>query len=775
MALFDEFSAQKRLIYVHAPAGYGKTFSARMWLSRANRPSAWVAVSESAGRKTPGFYERFALALLTLQPDNFALKDLLEQKTLVSFSFIEQALKIFTLHAIKSGKQKAALVIDDLHFITSGEINRNLPDLINLLPENITLFLLSRTEPPENFSAFIVKDLIAVAGADKLKFSENEIQSLFASRNRRLTPQQSHNVLAATGGWAIGLNAVLLPDNHQYGDRTLSRYLDEYIKKEIWARWDKERQDFMLRVSVAGELTPDFCDAMTGRKDSAEVLDALVRENAFISADKENVYRFHNLFQDFLVNLPEHGAMKNKLYNMAGDWFYGRADYYKAVEYYIKCNNKSGIAKSVTLMRNHNSPYASVEDTAAIIRLAVNDSVINEYPFMLEALSWADFAEGRSEEMEGIKQFARADTPSITLNMPFFHRSSRDYSEFLSDEENSFDIFRKTWGVLLKGEYEVVEKSLRACFAYEQGELEEAQEYALSAAAAIKGSFSPEAQFCAFMILAAVMDARNNRGGAKEALDTAADMIKQRNAYYLYANFQAYICRQKLNNGDTNAAKDWLAYNAEQTGNNLPLYKLYRHFTTARAFIVTGNSNQAILLLKKILALSGQYRRPLDIIEADILLAAAYWKDGRYRQALAFMERAVALAYQYGYTQIFANEGAAVMSMLHRLQKRAVQQNYSGNVPGDFIKTLYIGACAASKNAKGLTGGETFENHAFTEKQKTVMRFMCKGFSRKEIAEKMGLKPYGVKSHIELIYKKLDVCRNMDAVIKINELGLLKE
>jgi len=795
-----------------------------MWLSHVNYPSAWVAISESTGQKPSEFYERFALALLSLQPDNAALKTLLEQKSLVSFSFVEQALKVFTLHAIKPKKQKMTVVIDDLHFMSNAEINKNLPELIKLLPENITIFILSRCEPPKNFCEFVVKDIVATVDADNLKFSENEIQSLFASRNRTLTAQQSQNILKATGGWAIGLNAVLLSDNQQYSGKRLSRYLEEYMKEEVWGRWDKERQDFILRVSVADELSPDFCNAMTGRNDSANILDALVSDNAFISVDKnENVYRFHNLFQDFLTNLPEHKSMKKKLYNAAGDWFYDHADYYKAVEYYMKCGNKDGIVKSITLMYDYNSPYASVEDTVAIIRMSVNDSVINEYPFLLETLAWADFVEGRGKEMEEnidryfkqlpkiilqnpvsaltfillrcmdyrynmvdilhsfkgmpFKKFARANTPSITQNMPFFHRSTRDYSEFLADEENSFDVLKNTWGLLLKKEYDIVEKCLCCGFMYERGNMEAAYDFALSAVSDIKENFTPEFQFCALMILAAVLDAQNRRDDAKEALDRCADMIEQHKAYYLYGNLQAYICRRKLYNSDTNAAKDWLKYNADPIGNNLQFYKQYQHFTTARAYIVMGDCNHAILLLKKILSLSEQYRRPLDIIEANILLAIAYLKNGRSRHAAAleYLEQAVALAYKYRYTQLFTNEGADIVSMLHKLQKRAVQAENSQGIPADFIKTLYISAVTASKISKGLTGGKTSENPTFTEKQKTVMVLMCKGFSRKEIAEKMSLKPYGVKSHIELIYKKLDVFSSIDAITKINEMGLLKE
>ena len=54
-----------------------------------------------------------------------------------------------------------------------------------------------------------------------------------------------------------------------------------------------------------------------------------------------------------------------------------------------------------------------------------------------------------------------------------------------------------------------------------------------------------------------------------------------------------------------------------------------------------------------------------------------------------------------------------------------------------------------------------------------VMRFLCDGFGRNEIAGKLGISLYGVRSHLKLIYKKLDVPNSVDAVIKIKELGLL--
>lgn len=830
MRLFDRLSA-KRLIYIHAPAGYGKSFSTRMWLEHSLATSSWVTVTESVGRKPADFCERFAGALLAFQPNNDSLKEIITHKSFVAapFEFMSRALKAFySFEQDKngSGERKYILVMDDLHLITNHDILKRLPELVNSLTVNVTFFFLSRAEPPDSFSELVVKDALAIVDVGHLKFTESEIRAFFASCGQKLTSQQLQNITAMTDGWAIGLNALLLSGNQQPDRKLLSRYLTTFIREQVWEKWDEQRRNFMLRVSVVDELTADFCNAMTGRTDSADILDALVWENAFMSVDAGNVYRFHHLFQDFLRYMLENDSnqLKKELYKKAGDWFYSRGDYYKAVEYYMKCGNKNGVTKGLKFMYNYNSPYAAIEDTVAIIHLSVNGSIVDEYPFLLEVQAWAAFVEGRGTDMEGyldryfklfpkivlqnpasaqtalmlrcmdyrnslieltkslkmlpLKLFAQANTPSITQNMPLFHRSSRDFTEYTLDIDKSLPLLRKTIGVLVGEEYDTIEVLIRAGFAYEQGNLNMAHELALSANVKTKDRFAPEIKFCTFMILAAVLDAQGQQRDMQKILDGAAAMIENDKAYYLNANFRAFSCRMRLADGDMEAAQDWLKYYADSPHNNkLSFYKLYQHFTTARAHIVMGDYNMAILFLKKLLPLCEQYRRPLDMIETNILLAIAYWKKGRGLQNEAFepLERALKVAEEYGFIQIFANEGAELSNMLHKLQKRIAQKDYGGEISSTQVKTLFIMTLARAKFSKGLTGSRTPENLKFTEQQKRVMRYLCDGLTQKGIAEEMGLKPSAIKSHMILIYKKLDVSNSVDAMIKIRELGILDE
>ena len=824
MKLFDTASL-KRLIYISAPAGYGKSFSVRMWLTGRGCRSAWVSLSVSSGQKPVEFCERFIGALCAVQPENSALKEIISHKSFVSapFEFIERALALFCLAAREKSGLRYTLIIDDLHLVTNLDILKHLPNLILELPENATVCILSRFKPPDSFSELILKYAITVIEAEYLRFTQAEIKLFFASHRKALTDSEIRGIMDETNGWAIGLNAILLSGNLHERRKLISRYLEIFIKEQIWDKWDLKRRDFLLRISVADELSPEFCDAVTGRKDSADILDTLVRENAFISSDSKNIYRFHHLFQDFLQQMLECETPKKKdeFFRKAGSYHYKHKDYYRAIGYYLKCGDTNKIAECLKFMYNYNSPYASVEDTLSVIHVSVSGSIVKKHPFLLETLAWAAFAEGRGAEMEKyldryfkqlpkiilqnpasvytayflhmmdyrssitdltknlqklpVSLFSGANTPSITQNMPFFHRSSRDFTECIHDTENKLLILRKTAGVLIGEEYDCLEELLRAGLAYECGDLNAAHESALSSHAKLKFNFAPEIKFCSFMLLAAILDAQGQRADALKLLDGAGEMIESHRAYYLNANFRAFACRLKLADGDAEAAHEWLKYNSEPQHGELPFYKLYRHFVTARAYITAGDYSGAAVLLKKLESLCRQYRRPLDIIEINILLAIVYRKKPRASEndAFGFLEKAVIDAQKYGYTQIFANEGAELSAMLNILHKRAVQKNYTGEIAADQLRILYIGTLAAAKHLSGLTGGALSGNLNFTDKQKTVMRRLCEGMTHKQIAESMGIKPSAVKSHIILIYRKLDVSGAAEAVIKIKNLGLL--
>jgi LuxR family maltose regulon positive regulatory protein len=185
--------------------------------------------------------------------------------------------------------------------------------------------------------------------------------------------------------------------------------------------------------------------------------------------------------------------------------------------------------------------------------------------------------------------------------------------------------------------------------------------------------------------------------------------------------------------------------------------------------------------LIKILELAKVYRRTLDIIEAQLLLSIALWKKKRSFQddALRYLEDAVATASPYRYTQIFLNESSNISGMMQRLLKRAEQKAAAGKspvsqadaFPVSFARMLVL-KMPKGKSSESENGQRAHVKLKYTDKQKAVMKLLCEGKSFKDISKALGISLPTIKSHINLIYQKLDVVKKEDAVTRILELRL---
>ncbi len=65
------------------------------------------------------------------------------------------------------------------------------------------------------------------------------------------------------------------------------------------------------------------------------------------------------------------------------------------------------------------------------------------------------------------------------------------------------------------------------------------------------------------------------------------------------------------------------------------------------------------------------------------------------------------------------------------------------------------------------------ENTLLTEREREILKLMAKGMKNKELAEKLCISEKTVKTHINRIFKKLNVKSRLQAIIKATELDLL--
>ena len=81
-----------------------------------------------------------------------------------------------------------------------------------------------------------------------------------------------------------------------------TRQVADYLTDAVLTTLTAQTRDFLVRTAVLERFTPELCDAVLGRDDSAAVLAELERSNMFLVAldGREQWYRYHHLFGELL-------------------------------------------------------------------------------------------------------------------------------------------------------------------------------------------------------------------------------------------------------------------------------------------------------------------------------------------------------------------------------------------------------------------------------------------------------------------------------------------
>ncbi len=296
-------AAAPRKIWISSPGGSGKTSLVRAFLASDPRPLIWYQVdSEDQDPANLFFY-------LSHTVDEGEVGE----QPLPTFSpEYLQNLIVFCRNYFRAYFSRfprgCNLVFDDFQE-GPGEsfFGPVLLALMAELPENSTLFILSREEPYPSLARERMNRSLAYFGWDELRLSAEETQHFLNwSREKKPLQQETSKAYDLTQGWVAGLllfmeNPVDVPLPQQFSsDRT--GLLFDYFTGEIFARLPVETQTFLLACGLLPTINVSIVAELTGRQDAVEILRELVRGNRFtfrISSSPE-VFRFHPLFRHFL-------------------------------------------------------------------------------------------------------------------------------------------------------------------------------------------------------------------------------------------------------------------------------------------------------------------------------------------------------------------------------------------------------------------------------------------------------------------------------------------
>jgi LuxR family transcriptional regulator, maltose regulon positive regulatory protein len=360
---------EQRLMLLSAPAGAGKTTLVRQWIAERSGeegfpPVAWVSLD--AGDNDPVRFWRYVMmACQSFQPDlaqeAAALLQVVPQPPF-EMSYAETMGTVLTafLNGLAQCPRGGILVLEDYHVITTPQIHETMTFFLDHLPERLHIVMITRSDPPFALARLRARNELCEVRGGELSFSQEETAAFLRQAiDIPVTPGMVRRLNVQLEGWAAGLRMVI---HRLQGQRTAGEIehflttfgrnyssIQEYFVSEVLSTQVEELQRFLLQTSVLSRLTSSLCEAVTGRRDSGQILAELERANLFLESldGGGEWYRYHALFAEAMQQEARRRLgeeMLRRLSSRARQWYEERGLHVEAVEAALHAQEYAGAA-----------------------------------------------------------------------------------------------------------------------------------------------------------------------------------------------------------------------------------------------------------------------------------------------------------------------------------------------------------------------------------------------------------------------------------------------
>lgn len=343
----------RKLTFVSAPAGYGKTALLVDFAADVDATVCWYSIG-SEPVELADFFQHLVAALQQRFPDfGLNLTSLLQ----TDMARDPRGLALELVNEMATHVNDfCVLMIDDYHVV--GEI----PAIVTLLevmldnlPDQVRLVLAGRSVYGIPAPRLYIRNELSVLNVQQLRFRADELQALVRqTEHRTLTDEQAHHLLTAADGWIAAL--LLASRSEELGAPLAATGAREHIFKfladEVLAQQPAALQRLLLATALVEEFDESLSNYLLELETTGPLLHELNERNLFITqigSNEEPHYRYHQLFAEFLrdrlwATKPE---WARTLHRRAAEWFAQRERWEQAVGHWLAIGERS---QAATLM-----------------------------------------------------------------------------------------------------------------------------------------------------------------------------------------------------------------------------------------------------------------------------------------------------------------------------------------------------------------------------------------------------------------------------------------
>lgn len=352
---------RKRILYIEARAGQGKTSLALQYLQHVHADFSWYAID--AGDKDP-------VALI-----GTLFYTLADRFPVLCDNALHRMIEGGTIPAKEVGRM-AAILISALQPLVRSEFHIVLDDLhlLEKAPDSLT-FLRHFVEGAPDHLRFIIVSRIATdyvpdpqrtlrLGNKDLALTDSEIAALFDTHfGRPLLPEAVHTIGRATEGWALGA-ALIAQSLDSQTNHDISALPDQLIHRKrsdllnyfgdlILSGLSKELRQELFKLALLEDIPLQLAELLSPNISIASVLDSMARRNLFLHRRDHGgpTFMFHHLFHAYMRRLAEQRMpwhMQRRVLILAGEWFLDQGRPEESLWYYLRTQD---FARAEKVMR----------------------------------------------------------------------------------------------------------------------------------------------------------------------------------------------------------------------------------------------------------------------------------------------------------------------------------------------------------------------------------------------------------------------------------------
>jgi ATP/maltotriose-dependent transcriptional regulator MalT/DNA-binding SARP family transcriptional activator len=289
-------------VWIHGPAGAGKTTLAATYLEACGAPAIWYQVD--AGDDAPTFFYYLRQAA---EPFSRGRKPLPLLTPEYSGDVISYARR-FVRELFARMPPGAIVVLDNFHeAVAHPQMHECIAAAMEEVPEGSTLMVVSRNRPPPAMARADLLQLIGHIGWTELKLTGEET-GLIVQNHGAIDPGAVAQLHERCDGWAAAVT-LMSEQLRQHGTAEPRQFPElreaafDYIASQVFDPEPDATRHVLMSIAFLRRVTAATAAAISADSSAGRILEQLYRRRLFIykQAGDTPSYQLHALFQEFLV------------------------------------------------------------------------------------------------------------------------------------------------------------------------------------------------------------------------------------------------------------------------------------------------------------------------------------------------------------------------------------------------------------------------------------------------------------------------------------------